>query len=450
VSNKTFPFTKPELEKLSCKYPTPFYLYDEGAIRKNAQALIRSFSVFPGYKEHFAVKALPNPFILKILADEGLGADCSSLPELLLADMAGMKGEELMFSSNNTPAREYEKAGELGAIINLDDFTHIEFLDKIFGKTGKLVEADNTLGNSRLEQSFPTLVSCRYNPGPLKEGNAIIGKPEEAKYGFTREQLFEGYTLLKAKGAARFGLHTMVASNELSLDYHLETGKLIFELALEIKSKCGINLEFVNLGGGLGIPYRPDQEAIGWEALSAGLKTLYDEIIVKGGLAGLAVHTEYGRPITGPYGWLVTRAIHKKEIYRNYIGLDACMADLMRPALYGAYHHITIPGKEDSPLEKTYDIVGSLCENNDKFAVQRRLPVITIAADGLTNTGHADFVVIHDTGAHGRAMGFNYNGKLRCGELLLRPDGSIKQIRRPETVEDYFATLNLSDLKTFT
>jgi len=425
---KTFPLSKTQLEKLAVQYNTPFYLYDEEAIRKNARRLIAAFSVFPGYKEHFAVKAMPNPYMLKILAEEGIGADCSSLPELLLADMAGMKGEELMFTSNETPAAEYVKARELGAIINLDDFTHIAFMEKSLEGAGGL----------------PELVSCRYNPGPLKEGNAIIGKPEEAKYGFTREQILDGYRLLKSTGVQRFGLHTMVASNELSLDYHLETGRLLFELAVEIKAKCGVNLEFVNLGGGLGIPYRPEEEAVSWEALAAGLRKLYDEIIAKAGLGAIAIRTEYGRPITGPYGWLVSRAIHKKEIYRNYIGLDTCMADLMRPALYGAYHHISIPGKENAPHEKIYDIVGSLCENNDKFATQRKLPEIAVAAEG-----DGDFVVIHDTGAHGRAMGFNYNGKLRCGELLLRPDGSIKQIRRTETIEDYFATLDLNALKEF-
>jgi len=438
MSVKTFPLTREQLEKLQGQYPTPFYLYDEKAIRQNARRLLASYSVFPFYKEHFAVKALPNPYILKILAGEGLGADCSSMTELLLADMAGIRGEDIMLTSNETPAREYIKARELGSIINLDDITHIDFLEKALRGNGGL----------------PELISCRYNPGPLKEGNAIIGKPEEAKYGFTRNQLFEGYKLLKSKGVRRFGLHTMVASNELSLDYHLETAKLLFELALEIKGKCGINLEFINLGGGLGIPYRPEQEAVSWEALAGGIKTLYDKIIVKGGLGGMAIHTEYGRPITGPYGWLVARAIHKKEIYRNYIGLDACMADLMRPALYGAYHHITIPGKENAPLTKVYDIAGSLCENNDKFAIQRNLPEIETAAEqagngNANNGGKGDFVIIHDAGAHGRSMGFNYNGKLRCGELLLRPDGSIIQIRRAETAEDYFATLDLNSLKNF-
>jgi diaminopimelate decarboxylase len=422
MSVKNFPLDKAGLEELEKRYPSPFYLYDEGAIRESVRRMVRAFSIFPGYKEHFAVKALPNPFILKILKEEGLGADCSSLTELLLADMAGIRGEEIMLTANETPAVEYRKARELGAIINLDDFTHIEFLEKTLGR-------------------LPELISCRYNPGPLKEGNAIIGKPEEAKYGFTREQLIEGYRILKARGVSRFGLHTMVASNELSLDYHLETGRLLFDLAVEIKNKAGVSLKFVNLGGGLGIPYRPEEEAVSWEVLAGGLKELYDRIILPSGLAGLGIHTEYGRPVTGPYGWLVARAIHRKSIYREYIGLNSCMADLMRPALYGAYHHITIPGKEGEAPTETYDVVGSLCENNDKFAVQRRLPRIDVGE----KTG--DFVVIHDVGAHGRAMGFNYNGKLRCGELLLREDGSILQIRRPETVEDYFATLDLGLLQ---
>jgi diaminopimelate decarboxylase len=429
VSVKYFPVTRERLEELAETYPTPFYIYDEKAIRENARRVNRAFSVFPGYREHFAVKALPNPFILKILAAEGFGADCSSLSELFLAGMAGMKGEEIMFTSNETPAREYIKARELGAVINLDDITHIEFLEKTL----------------RPGPGLPDLLSLRYNPGPLKEGNAIIGKPEEAKYGFTREQLVEGYKTLKERGVKRFGLHTMVASNELSLDYHLETGRLLFELAVEIKNRAAVNLEFVNLGGGLGIPYRPEEEEVSWEELAGGLKKLYDEIIAPSGLGGLAIHTEYGRPVTGPYGWLVARALHRKSIYREYIGLDACMADLMRPALYGAYHHITVPGRERAGAVKTFDVVGSLCENNDKFAVQRKLPEIVTAAEN----GTGDFVVIHDAGAHGRAMGFNYNGKLRCGELLLRPDGSVLEVRRAETVEDYFATLDTRAVKNF-
>ncbi|MDR0377406.1 MAG: diaminopimelate decarboxylase [Spirochaetaceae bacterium] len=430
MSIKNFPLTKAQLEDVAARYPTPFYVYDEKAIRENARRIRNAFSVFPSYTEHFAVKALPNPAILRILAEEGFGADCSSLPELILSGMAGITGEDVMFTANETPAQEYREARKLGAVINLDDFTHIEYVEKVLGQAG-----------------LPDLISCRYNPGPLKEGNAIIGKPEEAKYGFTREQLFAGFRVLKQKGVTRFGLHTMVASNELSLDYHLETGRLLFELAVEIKKTTGIALEFVNLGGGLGIPYRLEQEAVSWEALAGGLRKLYDEILTPSGLAGLSVHTEYGRPVTGPYGWLVARAVHKKEIYRNYIGLDAAMADLMRPALYGAYHHITIPGKEREPAAETYDIVGSLCENNDKFAVQRKLPKITVAAENPADPRSGDFVVIHDAGAHGRAMGFNYNGKLRCKELLLRPDGSILQIRRAETIDDYFATLELGALK---
>jgi diaminopimelate decarboxylase len=315
---------------------------------------------------------------------------------------------------------------DLGAIINLDDYTHIAFLEKL-----------------EKEGGIPALISCRYNPGPLKGGNAIIGKPEEAKYGFTREQLIQGFALLRDKGAARFALHTMVASNELNPEYHIETARLLFDLAAEIQAKTGIRLEFVNLGGGVGIPYRPEQKAIDYQYLAEGIRKAYDEIILPAGLDPLGIHTEWGRAVTGPYGWLVARAIHRKSIYREYIGLDACMADLMRPALYGAYHHITIPGKETIPATETYDVVGSLCENNDKFAIQRRLPPIhTGETDG-------DWVVIHDAGAHGRAMGFNYNGKLRCGELLLRPDGSILMIRRPETVEDYFATLDREALKAF-
>ncbi|MDR0643939.1 MAG: diaminopimelate decarboxylase [Treponema sp.] len=411
---KTFPLSKAKLDKIIEEYPTPFYLYDEAGIRENVKRIKKAFSVFSSYKEHFAVKALPNPAILRILADEGCGADCASLSELLLADMAGIKGGDIMFSSNETPAKEYRKALELGAIINLDDYSHIEFLEKACGK-------------------IPEIISCRYNPGPLKTGNAIIGKPEEAKYGFSRSQIIEGFALLREKGAKRFALHTMVASNELTIDYHLETARMIFELAVEIKEKIGVCLEFVNLGGGVGIPYKPEDKAIDYEALANGIKKAYDEIVVLAGL-DLGVRTEWGRTVTGPFGWLVARALHRKSIYREYIGLDACMADLMRPGLYGAYHHVTVAGKEDAPLTETYDVVGGLCENNDKFAVQRELPKIDVGENG-------DIVIIHDAGAHGRAMGFNYNGKLRCGELLLKPDGSVIQIRRPETIEDYFATL---------
>ena len=430
MSEKYFPLDKTAIEELAKRYPTPFYLYDEKAIIGNVRKIKEAFSVFPSYKNYFAVKALPNPYILKLLANEGFGADCSSYTELLLAEMAGTRREDIMLTSNETPAGEYKAAREMGAVINLDDFSHIEFLEKNAG--------------------FPEVISLRYNPGPIKEGNAIIGKPQEAKYGFTREQIIEGYSLLGKKRAAssfpkRFALHTMVASNELSVDYHIETARLLFELASEVNSETGIRFEFINLGGGVGIPYNLDQKAIDYNVLAEGVLRAYNEILVPAGLAPLGIRTEWGRIVTGPYGWLVARAIHKKEIYRNYIALDACMADLMRPALYNAYHHITIPGKENLPLTEVYDVVGSLCENNDKFAIQRKLPKIDVSSQG----GAGDLVVIHDAGAHGRAMGFNYNGKLRCGELLLRQDGSVTLIRRPETADDYFATLNVKGLEYF-
>ena len=418
-NTKTFPLTKVQLEAVAATIPTPFYLYDEAAMRANARRVNAAFSVFPEFTEHFAVKALPNPFVLKVLASEGFGADCASLPELILAQQAGITGEAVMFTSNETPANEYAFARDIGAVINLDDITHIDFLERACG--------------------IPEVVSCRYNPGPLKEGNVIIGKPEEAKYGFTKAQLFEGYAKLRDKGAMRFALHTMVASNELSADYHVETARLLFELAAELYSTIGIRIEFVNVGGGAGIPYRPDQDELDVEDVARGIREAYDAIVVPAGLDPLGVHVEWGRIITGPYGWLVTSAVHTKDTYRRYIGLDASMADLMRPGMYGAYHHITVPGKEAAPLTETYDVVGGLCENNDKFAVQRQLPEIEVG----------DFVVLHDAGAHGRAMGFNYNGKLRCGELLLRPDGQVVPIRRAETVDDYFATLDFDALATF-
>lgn len=419
MHTKHFPLSEKELRELSERFPTPFYLYDEQAIRDNAKRLKKAFSCFPDFKEHYAVKALPNPFILKILADEGFGADCSSLPELVLAEKAGMKGEDLMFTSNETPASEYIYAAQCGAVINLDDYSHIDFLEESAG--------------------IPALVSCRYNPGPLKEGNAIIGKPEEAKYGFTREQIIEGFKKLQLKGAKRFGLHTMVASNELNADYHIETGRILFELAIEIKGKTGIRIEFINLGGGAGIPYRPDQDALDYEYTAAGIRKAYDELIVPNGLDPLGIHMEWARIITGPYGYLVTKAVHTKSIYREYIGVDACMADLMRPGMYGAYHHVSVAGKENAPETAVYDVVGSLCENNDKFAVQRSLPVIE----------RGDLLIIHDAGAHGRSMGFNYNGKLRCGEILLRPDKTAVMIRRAENMDDYFATLDFEALEQF-
>jgi diaminopimelate decarboxylase len=410
-----FPLTKTKLEEITARFPTPFYLYDENAIRGNARRIKAAFSCFRNFFEYFAVKALPNPAILRILREEGFGADCSSLPEIILAERAGITGENIMFTSNDTPSAEFKKAAESGSIINLDDITHIDFLENCI--------------------QLPEIISFRYNPGPLKMGNSIIGNPCEAKYGLKRDQIIEGYRVLKTKGVKRFALHTMVASNELNVDYHIETGRLLFEFAVEIKEKCNVTLEFVNLGGGIGIPYKQDDNPVSYEYLASQLKKYYDKIIVPAGLGTMGIRTEWGRVVTGPYGWLITRAIHKKNIYRNYIGVDASMADLMRPAIYGAYHHITVAGKEDTPCTEVYDVVGSLCENNDKFAVQRPLPVI----DTGEKTG--DLIIIHDAGAHGRAMGFNYNGKLRAGEILLCADKSVKQIRRPETIDDYFATL---------
>ena len=420
MSEKTFPLSAQELQTLTERYETPFYLYDEKAIRENIRRFTKAFSIFPGFKEHFAVKACPNPYILKILRSEGCGADCSSLPELILAENAGIAGEDVMFTSNETPAKEYIYANLKGNIINLDDITHIPFLEKTLG-------------------FLPEIISFRYNPGPLKEGNAIIGKPEEAKYGLTEEQIFEAYKICKDKGVKRFGLHTMVASNELNPDYFVETATLLFNLAAKVKEKVGITFEFVNLGGGLGIPYKPGDKAVDYDYIARGIRESYDAIVVPAGLDPLKIYWECGRPITGPYGWLVTRAIHEKHIYRDYIGVDASMADLMRPGMYGAYHEVTVSGKENAPKNKVYDVVGSLCENCDKFAVQRPLPEIQIG----------DLLIIHDAGAHGRAMGFNYNAKLRCGELLLRQDGSVVEIRRRETIDDYFATLDFKGLSSF-
>lgn len=414
---KKLPFTKKEIEKITEKYPTPFHIYDEKAIRETARKFNLAFKWVPGgYKNYFAVKALPNPHIMKILKEEGMGFDCSSLPELLLSEKVGAKGDDIMFTSNNTPYQEYIKAKELGARINLDDITHIEYLEKHAG--------------------IPEFICMRYNPGPAKEGNNIIGKPEEAKYGFTKEQIIEGYKILKQKGAKKFGLHTMVASNEINPEYFADTARLLFSLVGEIKEKAGVDIEFINLGGGIGIPYRPEQKEVDIHLVSGLIREAYEELIEKKGLFPARIVTESGRAITGPHGYLVTRAIHEKHIYKEYIGVDACMANLMRPGMYGAYHHITVLGKEKQACNKKYDVVGSLCENNDKFAIDRLLPEIEIG----------DILVIHDTGAHGHAMGFNYNGKLRSAELLLKEDGSVKLIRRAETVDDYFATLDFSEL----
>lgn len=417
MTEKTFPVSQTRLEEIIREYPTPFHIYDEKAIRANLRRLKAAFSWAPSFTEHFAVKAAPNPYLINIVKEEGGGTDCSSLAELRLSEMAGVTGEKIMLTSNDTPADEFQKAIELGAIINLDDISHIEYLEKNAG--------------------FPGCLSFRYNPGNLIEGNDIIGKPTEAKYGVTHDQLFEAYQMAKDKGVNRFGLHTMVISNELNPDGIIFTATLMFKLAVEVKNRLGIKLEFINLGGGVGIPYRPEDTAVDLEYVGAGIKKAYEEILVANGLDGIALKMELGRSITGPYGWLVSTVLHEKKTYKDYIGLDSCMANLMRPALYGAYHHIIVAGKESAPCDHTYDVTGSLCENNDKFAIDRKLPQIDIG----------DRLIICDAGAHGHAMGFNYNGKLRSAELLLKEDGSVQLIRRAETIEDYFATLHFDGSK---
>ncbi len=415
---KTIPFTKAQIEEVIKKYPTPFHIYDEEAIINNARKLYKAFDWVEGFKNYYAVKVNPNPHIIKILKEEGMGLDCSSLPELILAEKLGFKGDEIMFSSNDTAYGEFKKAYDMGAIINLDDITHIEILEKYAG--------------------IPNIICFRYNPGPLRKhkGNVIIGNPEDAKFGMTREQLFDAYKIMKTKGVKRFGLHAMIASNELDKNAFVETAELLLDLVVEISKKVGIKFEFINLGGGIGIPQKLTENPVDLEFVSQGIKKLYQQKIVKNKLASLSMVMENGRVIAGPYGYLVTKVIHQKNIYKKYIGVDASMANFMRPAVYKAYHHETVLGKENSPSTETYDVVGSLCENNDKFAIDRKLPKIEIG----------DLIVIHDTGAHGHAMGFNYNGKLRSAELLLRPDKTVKLIRRAETIDDYFATLDFKNL----
>lgn len=411
---KPLPFDLATVERIAEEYPTPFYLYDAEGIRQTCRNLNEAFSWCEGFRNYFAVKATPNPHILKLVAEEGLGADCSSKAELILSEKVGLSGEEVMFTSNNTPAWEYQAAKDLGAILNLDDISHIDFVEQSVG--------------------LPDLVSFRFNPGAAREGNVIIGNPEEAKYGFMEDQLFDGYRMLKERGVKRFGLHTMVASNELDGSFFVETARMLFDLVVRIHRELGIKIEFTNLGGGIGIPYRPEDQPVDLKWVGNEIRNLYDRMIVSAGLDPVRVVLENGRMITGPHGYLVTRCIHHKHIYRDYVGVDACMANLMRPGMYGAYHHITVLGKENAPHDKTVDVVGSLCENNDKFAIERQLP--TIDRD--------DLLVIHDAGAHGHAMGFQYNGKLRSAELLLEKDGSVRQIRRAETYDDYFATVDFA------
>ena len=411
--------TKEQLEEIVKQYPTPFHLYDEKGMRENARRVNAAFSWNGGFKEYFAVKATPTPALLKILRQEGCGADCSSMTELIMAEKCGFKGHEIMFSSNNTLAEEFRLADQLGAIINLDDLTHVDFLEESLG--GRV----------------PETVLCRYNPGGVftlgesKEGFQVMDTPGDAKYGMTRDQMAEAFRRLKEKGVKYFGIHAFLASNTISNDYYPALAGILFRLAAELKAETGCHIRYINLSGGIGIPYRPEQAENDIAVIGEGVRRQYEEILVPAGMGDVQLCSELGRFMMGPYGCLVTRAIHEKHIYKEYIGVDACAADLMRPAIYGAYHHITVAGKEDAPCDHKYDVTGSLCENCDKFAVDRMLPKVDMG----------DLLVIHDTGAHGHSMGYNYNGKLRSAELLLREDGSVELIRRAETPEDYFATV---------
>ena len=416
---KKEPFvTLEQLKEIIKTYPTPFYLYDEKGIRENARALKEAFAWNPGYREYFAVKATPNPYLIEILKDYGCGCDCSSMTELMLSDAIGVRGEDIMFSSNDTPAEEFVYADKLGAIINLDDYTHIDFLEQTLGY-------------------IPETISCRYNPGGVfRISNDIMDNPGDSKYGMTKEQLFDAYRVLKEKGAKRFGLHAFLASNTVTNEYYPMLAKVLFEVAAELKKETGADIRFINLSGGIVIPYRPDQEVNDIRAIGEGVRKVYEEVLVPAGMGDVAIYTELGRFMMGPYGCLVTKAIHEKHTHKEYIGCDACAVNLMRPAMYGAYHHITVMGKENEPLDHVYDVTGSLCENNDKFAIDRELPKID----------KGDLLVIHDTGAHGFAMGYNYNGKLKSAELLLKEDGSVQLIRRAETPKDYFATFNCFDI----
>ena len=410
--------TLEQLEEITKTYPTPFYLYDEKGIRENARALKEAFAWNPGYKEYFAVKATPNPFLINILREYGCGCDCSSMTELMLSHELGVTGKDIMFSSNDTPAEEFAYAAKIGAIINLDDYTHIEFLEKTLGY-------------------IPETISCRYNPGGIFQiSNDIMDNPGDAKYGMTTEQLFDAYRVLQEKGAKHLGLHAFLASNTVTNEYYPMLARVLFELAVRLKKETGADIRFINLSGGIGLPYRPDQEANDIRVIGEGVRKVYEEVLVPAGMGDVAIYTELGRFMMGPYGCLVTKAMHEKHTYKEYIGVDACAVNLMRPAMYGAYHHITVMGKENAPCDHKYDVTGSLCENNDKFAIDRELPKIDIG----------DLLVIHDTGAHGYAMGYNYNGKLKSAELLLKEDGGVQLIRRAETPKDYFATFDCFDI----
>ena len=406
--------TKSQIEEIVKKYPTPFHIYDEKGILDNAKAVYDAFSWNKGFREYFAVKATPNPILMELLKNAGCGFDCSSKTELMLSSAVGASGADIMFSSNDTPAEEFAYADKLGAIINLDDFTHIEFLEETIGK-------------------IPKTISCRYNPGGVfKMSNGIMDNPGDSKYGMTRDQLFEAFKILKSKGAKHFGIHAFLASNTVTNEYYPTLAGQLFELAVELEKETGADVAFINLSGGVGIPYTPDAEGNDIAAIGAGVKEQYEKILVPAGMGDVAIYTEMGRFMMGPYGALVTKAIHEKHIYKEYIGVDACAVDLMRPAVYGSYHHVTVLGKENAPADHVYDVTGSLCENCDKFAVDRQLPKIDMG----------DVLFIHDTGAHGYSMGYNYNGKLKSAEVLLQQDGGFKMIRRPETIKDYLSTLD--------
>ena len=410
--------TKEKVEEIVKTIPTPFHIYDEKGIRENAQKLKDAFAWNKGFKEFFAVKATPNPFLIDILREYGCGCDCSSLTELMLSHAMGVKGGDIMFSSNDTPAEEFAYANEIGATINLDDITHIDFLEKTIGK-------------------IPETISCRYNPGGyFKISNSIMDNPGDAKYGMTTEQLFDAFKILKAKGAKHFGIHAFLASNTVTNEYYPTLAKTLFEVAVKLEKETGADIKFINLSGGIGIPYKPDQEPNDIAAIGEGVRKVYEEVLVPAGMGDVALYTELGRFMLAPYGHLITKAIHEKHTHKEYIGVDACAVNLMRPAMYGAYHHITVLGKENEPCDHMYDVTGSLCENNDKFAIDRMLPKIDMG----------DYLAIHDTGAHGFSMGYNYNGKLRSAEVLLKEDGSHELIRRAETPKDYFATFDCFDI----
>ncbi len=409
--------TLEKIQEIVKEFPTPFHIYDEKGIRENARKLKQAFAWNKGYKEFFAVKATPNPYLMAILKEEGIGADCSSYTELLLSDKVGLKGHEIMFSSNVTPAEDFQLASKLDALINFDDITHIDFYEKL--------------------APFKETMCCRYNPGgEFRIHNQIMDNPQDAKYGLTRPQMTEAFLKLKAKGVKHMGIHSFLASNTVTNDYYPTLAKLLFQTAVELTKETGMHISFINLSGGVGVPYRLDQEPNDIMAIGEGVRQAFEEILVPAGMGDVAIYTELGRYMLAPYGHLIAQAIHEKHTYKEYIGLDACAVNLMRPAMYGAYHHITVLGKEDEPCEYTYDITGGLCENNDKFAIDRKLPRIEIG----------DYLVLHDTGAHGFSMGYNYNGKLRSAELLLKEDGEVKLIRRAETPEDYFATLDFTHL----